>query len=251
MTAKYTVLRYVPDAAAAEFVNIGVALQIGDDGLQWRITDNVGRIAALWSRESAESLIAYVRDFLQRELNAGSDIATVSRQFKNSLQFSDVMACEAESAAQALDMLYPAFVREQPAGHRSTLHQFRLSIRQRLAPFFQQRRIRNFADVLVPRYCRPDFEFRPNGSQHVLFAAILPAQGRAALERSQATAGASMLYRKTFDSSATPLAIVRHQLDPAQFDECTRPLVASGTQVLTENQLLSFGEEHLRSSHVL
>ncbi len=250
MIARYSVLRYLPDAAAGEFVNIGVALQAEGDPIRWLITTKTRRIATLWSPESAESLMAYAREFLQAELAAGSDIEGLARQFKHGLQFSDVMACRAESAEKALDMLYAALVREQPAAHHNTLHQFRSSIRQSLALYFQQRRIRSFSDVLVPEYCRPDFEFRPNGSQHVVFAAILAGPGRAALERAQATAGASMLYRKKFDANATPHAIVRHQLGEAQLEQCTRPLVDSGTEVLTEAMLRRFGDETLKTSHV-
>lgn len=131
----YSVIRFVPDPARGEFVNVG-AIAGSDEAYDWqvRMVDNPKRARQLDTDNALPVMFSYV-DRIARELDAfdsaviGSESITssVSEDWLHSLadsslnivHFSEPAPVSAESAESALDFVFANLVID-PAGRRNT-----------------------------------------------------------------------------------------------------------------------------------
>lgn len=121
----YWLVRYVPDVARGERVNVAVIA--GRDGGDWaiRVTPNLRRASRLGGDASAlrpwlDRLRRSIRDYEHPPLNLFSSGETVrvtqawlelmSHRFNNVLQLSGAAPVEASSAQAAADFLFPILV---------------------------------------------------------------------------------------------------------------------------------------------
>lgn len=134
MRYNYWTLRYLPDPVRGEFVNIGVI--VGRDGADWSIRsiesfDRASRLggdlstARTWVRSLRSTIVQVNRD-------CHLDIATVGasedwivrlRGFHNNcVQISDALPVVADSADEAMDLLFDRLIVEPRPQSRSTSH---------------------------------------------------------------------------------------------------------------------------------
>lgn len=255
MLTQYSVIRYVPDSARGERINVGVAVQAADraGGLTWKLTEQTHRIAAIASQREAEAVQEYSKLVLDPALREhGQHLEALVERFVQSLQFSEIMACEAETPADALTRLFKRLV---PEGLRSSrapgVRALRASVQAQLSGFFVERKIRPYRVTAVPEYYRPDFELRPNGVNGVVFLGVLnPSRSiGAALERSLAIGGKAALYRKREDRNAKAYAILQNGLDASSFERCRQAIEGMDTSVFTADSMASFGRTVLNRAH--
>ncbi|GAA1321295.1 DUF3037 domain-containing protein [Leucobacter albus] len=147
MTYQYWIIRYVPDVARGEFVNIG--LLAGRDGADWavRFGSHRGGASATTAHVGRE-LRAWQDDFSRRIGNHGSpqlddsgiDTAWMRRirgRQASSIQFSAPSPVAAQSAVQALDLLFPHLV--ERAGTTRAQALTRASLRSEVRATLQSR----------------------------------------------------------------------------------------------------------------
>lgn len=130
----YWLVRYVPDVARGERVNVAVI--VGRDGGDWaiRVAPDLRRASRLGGdaavlRPWLDRLERSIHDHERRPLGplAGTDDAQVSRawlellshRFNNALQLSSAAPVEATSAREAVNFLFPALVATPTPAHRS------------------------------------------------------------------------------------------------------------------------------------
>ncbi|KJL49368.1 hypothetical protein RS84_00076 [Microbacterium hydrocarbonoxydans] len=144
----YWLVRYVPDVARGEQVNVAVI--VGRDGGDWaiRVVPNLRRASRLGGDASGlrpwlESIERSVHDYEHPPLAlfARADAPTIGRawlellshRFNNVLQVSAPAPVEAASAKDGVDFLYPALVASPTAAARS---QTRTRMVQNLAELY-------------------------------------------------------------------------------------------------------------------
>jgi hypothetical protein len=131
MTYHYSLLRYVPDPARGEFVNLGILA--GDDETQdWelRLIQNLRRARAFDDKGSLGLALAFAADLEDHivaveQLSGTSEaepmslqlVSQFSEEMQNIVQLSPPAPVIAESAESALDVLFSEFVVD-PAAQR-------------------------------------------------------------------------------------------------------------------------------------
>lgn len=133
MRYNYWTLRYLPDAVRGEFVNVG--LIVGRDGADWSMRsietfDRASRLggdlatARSWVSSIRANLARTSRDYLALD-RVGASEAWVNdmRTFHNNcVQVSDALPVVADSAEEAVALLFDRLVSEPPRTKRSTSH---------------------------------------------------------------------------------------------------------------------------------
>ncbi|HEY5222886.1 MAG TPA: DUF3037 domain-containing protein [Microbacteriaceae bacterium] len=130
MTYQYWVIRYVPNLARGEFLNIGIVC--GHDGGDWasRFELNSSTVHGLtardlnetrawvsWFQRTIDAHLAVMMDDDGSPINSGW-IEHLRQRQASSIQFSVPAPIEATSAQAAVDLLYPHIV-ERPITRRS------------------------------------------------------------------------------------------------------------------------------------
>lgn len=119
MTYVYSVLRFVPDPARAEFVNIG-AVAGSDEIEDWdlRLVSNLSRAKAIDDRDALGTALAFLGQVegrisaLETLPGVGPDrmsretVRRWAHEMQNVLQFTEPAPMVAESAEEALDLVF-------------------------------------------------------------------------------------------------------------------------------------------------
>ena len=130
MRYNYWTMRYLPDPARGEFVNIG--LLVGQDGADWAVRtvhsfDRVSRlggdlnVARHWSSNFRE-MVAANTDALAGIVISQGTINSLRGFHNNAVQLSAPLPVVAESAEAAIEVLYDRLVLEPAHSPRSTSH---------------------------------------------------------------------------------------------------------------------------------
>lgn len=128
MQYRYWLIRYVPDAARGEFVNVGIV--VGNDRADWalRRVHSLRRASRLGGNASTlepwltriERLITDHQNpplfgsLVERPLSSGW-MGHLSGRLNNAIQISDATPIEADSAEEAASFLFPFLVAETSA----------------------------------------------------------------------------------------------------------------------------------------
>ena len=132
--SRYSVVRYVPDPAREECINVGVVVTTDDGGyVACRFVHNWSRAARFGGKD-----VAFLKDFaeslkteiqrqpslLQPERFTGKLLAAFATDWCNSIQFSVPRASVAEDPSVLLGELAAQFLVEEPSseGHASPVH---------------------------------------------------------------------------------------------------------------------------------
>jgi len=129
MSFQFSLIRFVPDAARGEFVNIG-AVAGSDDTGEWelRLVSNLRRAKSLDDRGRLPQALAFaagLEDHISGELQLVEPVAPMSKEFlrqsatdlQNLVQLTPPAPVAADSPEQALELIFDQLI--QDAGRRS------------------------------------------------------------------------------------------------------------------------------------
>lgn len=115
MSFQFSLIRFVPDPARGEFVNIG-ALAGSDEASEWalRLVSNLSRATALDDRGVLPDAVAYAADLAGAEGVSSAVLMRRSMEMQNIVQFSAPAPVAADSVEAALDLVFDQLVAPQP-----------------------------------------------------------------------------------------------------------------------------------------
>lgn len=131
MTYHYSLLRFVPDPARGEFINLGI-LAGDDDARDWelRLVQNLRRLKAIDDKDALSLALAFAAQ-LENHIVASEQLpdttavapismkwlATLAGEMQNVVQLTEPAPMVADSAEEALDTLFAEFIVD-PAAQR-------------------------------------------------------------------------------------------------------------------------------------
>ena len=126
MKFTYSVVRYVPDTARGEFVNVGVLLFNTQDGTwrfrqvsDWSRAQKFGTIGSLASLKSVLEDVHYaIHADLFSEAAADSWLSKLHSDHRNVVQFTEPSSLSAVDPDQALKIAWETFIFEHASTHR-------------------------------------------------------------------------------------------------------------------------------------
>ncbi len=115
----YSILRFVPDPARGERVNIGMAVGSEITGeWEFRRVQDTSRAAGLAPQEEVDQVVAHLDRFIE-ELSSNYDYNEASHRqlvhdWQNALQCSDPLPVLAESVEEVFADLWPRLIHGAP-----------------------------------------------------------------------------------------------------------------------------------------
>ena len=148
---EFFLIRYVPDLVKNEPINIGIILLEGERGTTFagvRFAHDFSRVLCLDPNADLEMLRSLEVDIRHKFSNAieREKLLEVLPNLSNTLQVSDIKACQTDSPDSELDRLAQLYL-EPSAGAAAALRSPRAAIRRRMQKCFEQ--------------CWPDFHCSP------------------------------------------------------------------------------------------
>lgn len=130
MSRAYTVMRYVPDTARQEFINVGVVVVSDTERrIQYRMTDDWTQAKQFGNENHLEVLQTFLPhwisthywiDYPEQSVSlpgiTTSALRFLAREFarcRNLVQFSEPTPVAGETLEQCLDVIFRTFIKEQ------------------------------------------------------------------------------------------------------------------------------------------
>lgn len=118
---QWSLIRYVPNAITGEFVNVGV-IAGRDDDWACRVAVDWTRAAALDLNGTKDHARTFIHDDIERTIATASDewLSELPQEGGRSIvQVTAPMPVAADTAARAIELVYPHLVSERPGPPRS------------------------------------------------------------------------------------------------------------------------------------
>ena len=254
-TLRYRILRYTPNVARDEWVNIGVLLEDARGARRAckliEEQSEIGRVLRLHPNADQDLLRALPGEFETRLRAPAAELAAylekLDQTLSNAIQLSPQRAVLAEDFDAELDRLYRDQVAPPPRGRGGIVENTRAWIRARLNDVFRRHRIlpRLERNVRIEEFTHPGDTFRfdyayRNGARGYLQSIVL---GRDALTAKAMAYSAAHVVARQRDAEFTAITDLeplpenpRHRFLMELFDE-------QKIQVVSMNRIEKFAED--------
>lgn len=181
--AQYVIARYCPSPYTGEAVNVGVIVHCQEiNFLDFRFLESFSKVRSLFGRTDARAIETYVADFLMPSLTEMQDngerqnfLSTLVERFNGNLQFTPPRATIAEDLERELDSLFETLVAWRAEPHRRTRvvtdPMLRGRVRRELNAYIERGVLER--GRAVGSWSSPDFQFRNNGHQGMIYVQSL------------------------------------------------------------------------------